>query len=215
MFRNNKYGFYTDSYRMDDTANQAALMRCAFENNEYGLYIASLCKNGFEYNVKYCRFVDNDCDLYYGFTHKVFFPCNYFGKTEQDQLVARDPIVEGRQTTVVKDKWKTPSGTQYTYADIKTDDLVTLDPILLDPEIPQQGGKVRLGVSAGTGSFQMLNKQASTLPISSVSLINRAFVLAINMVDQNTTPPSENNDDPAPSVVGATTIIGIWNIAAK
>ena len=216
VFLNNKYGVYTDSYKMDGTANKPAVMRSTFQGNEWGIYIASLSREGYKYNVKFCKFLDNSCDIYYGFTHRVFFPSNYFGQTVNGPADSRDPIVRGRNVTVVVGKSIGANGNVVRqYANIDTEDLVTLDPILLDADF-DQGGNARLGVSAGTSSFAMLNNVASALKIDAASLTNRASDLSINMVDQDTTSTDNGSSDKStPEVVGSTTTLGTWNIAVK
>ena len=191
-------------------------MRSTFQGNEWGIYIVSLSREGYKYNVKFCKFLDNSCDIYYGFTHRVFFPSNYFGQTVNGPADSRDPIVRGRNVTVVVGKSIGANGNVVRqYANIDTEDLVTLDPILLDADF-DQGGNARLGVSAGTSSFAMLNNVASALKIDAASLTNRASDLSINMVDQDTTSTDNGSSDKStPEVVGSTTTLGTWNIAVK
>ncbi|MCF2671257.1 hypothetical protein JQM60_08995 [Butyricicoccus pullicaecorum] len=220
VFRNNRYGVYTDCCRMDDTANRPTIMRSTFEGNTYGIYIQSLLRReGYRYMVKFCKFLDNTCDIYNDDTCRLFFPSNYFGQTQSGQTVSRDPIVEGRRVKVILDKTTDASGKiRYQYADIDTETLLTLDPILLNADF-DQSGTLRLGVRTGTSSFSMRNDDAGTMKMDAASLINRASQLMIRMVEQSAaSDDSDGTDEEAsdvPELLDDTTTLGIWNIAAK
>lgn len=195
-------------------------MRSTFEGNTYGIYIQSLLRReGYRYMVKFCKFLDNTCDIYDGDTCRLFFPSNYFGQTQSGQTVSRDPIVEGRRVKVIVDKTIDASGKiRYQYANIDTETLLTLDPILLNADF-DQSGTLRLGVRTGTSSFSMRNDDAGTMKMDAASLINRASQLMIRMVEQSAaSDDSDGTDEEAsdvPELLDDTTTLGIWNIAAK
>ena len=209
-FRNNHYAVYTDSRNMDGTANKPAMMRSTFEGNDFGLYIVSLCEKGYQYNLKFCKFIDNGIDIYYAYTHKVFFPSNYFGETVGDQITSRDPIVTGETIRVIADKWIDADGNIVRqYADIATKDLVILYPILMDADFDEDNP--RLGVGQNTTGFEMRNDDAADLQMSPASLIGRENALSIAMVDQDTSGGATEEDE----VVGSTTVLATWTIEAK
>ena len=60
---------------------------CVFEKNDYALYVEKF--NGFpsNYAPRYCRFIDNVCDVYNGSGRWWFLPGNYFEHEEGRKIV--------------------------------------------------------------------------------------------------------------------------------
>ena len=60
---------------------------CVFEKNDYALYVEKF--NGFpsSYAPRYCRFIDNVCDVYNGSGRWWFLPGNYFEHEEGRKIV--------------------------------------------------------------------------------------------------------------------------------
>lgn len=60
---------------------------CTFERNDYALYVESF--NGFpsNYAPRYCKFIDNTCDVYNGSGRWWFLPGNYFEHEEDRKIV--------------------------------------------------------------------------------------------------------------------------------
>ena len=102
-FTENRIAWKLSEWKFDGNPDAQS---CTFERNDYALYVESF--NGFpsNYAPRYCKFIDNTCDVYNGSGRWWFLPGNFFSHKE-----SLKPVYDRTATSVFCYPMATREGT--------------------------------------------------------------------------------------------------------